>query len=252
MRWKGAKTLANIFVYEVKRLLLNRFTLAALAVTLAYGHLVMQGEIVLGVANTAPFSPWSFGLYLARVMPLLMAALLMLVSFLYDKRARAVGVLTDAACLRPARYRLARCAAAAAAFLLVALAPVAYAAGFYGAVFGFTAFSSLLAPLALGLLPAFLLTMGVGLWAGRLHPAAVPALVPAALLAGAASLPEWMDLYGTAFLARYPATLGMLDPPFGLSSAQAVCKALCAAAGVILIWAAIAVKEKRRRFVRPR
>ena len=57
--------MVKIFYYELRRLLGNRFTVGLLLVALLYGYWTMRGEILLGIANTAPFSPWSFGAYLA-------------------------------------------------------------------------------------------------------------------------------------------------------------------------------------------
>ena len=69
--------MVKIFYYELRRLLGNRFTVGLLLVALLYGYWTMRGEILLGIANTAPFSPWSFGAYLAEMMPLLLVALLL-------------------------------------------------------------------------------------------------------------------------------------------------------------------------------
>ena len=74
--------MVKIFYYELRRLLGNRFTVGLLLVALLYGYWTMRGEILLGIANTAPFSPWSFGAYLAEMMPLLLVALLCFLSIL--------------------------------------------------------------------------------------------------------------------------------------------------------------------------
>ena len=66
----------KVFVCELRRLLLNKFFFGILAAVLLYGWLLLSGEVILGVAYTAPFSPWSFGYYLARLLPLLWAGTL--------------------------------------------------------------------------------------------------------------------------------------------------------------------------------
>ena len=68
--------MGKIFGYELRRLLGNKFSAGLAVLTLAYSYWVMNEEVILGIANTAPFSPWSFGVYLGRVMPVLAAALL--------------------------------------------------------------------------------------------------------------------------------------------------------------------------------
>ena len=61
----------KIFRYECRRLLLNKFFAGLVLVLLAYGAMVLESATILGVSHTAPFSPWSFGDYLSRMLPLL-------------------------------------------------------------------------------------------------------------------------------------------------------------------------------------
>lgn len=63
--------MAKIFGYECRRLLWNKFFLGLLAVLLFYGWQVLDWVTILGVSHTAPFSPWSFGDYLCRLLPLM-------------------------------------------------------------------------------------------------------------------------------------------------------------------------------------
>ncbi|WP_460277904.1 hypothetical protein [Clostridium sp. CTA-5] len=64
----------SLFKYELKRLLLNKFFLGILIISALYSHQVMCGDIILGVANTAPFSGWSYGVYLGKILPILLIA----------------------------------------------------------------------------------------------------------------------------------------------------------------------------------
>ena len=61
----------KIFRYECRRLLWNKFFIGLAVVLLLYGALVLHAVTILGVSHTAPFSPWSFGDYLSRMLPLL-------------------------------------------------------------------------------------------------------------------------------------------------------------------------------------
>lgn len=111
----------KIFHYELKRLLWNKFFFGLLVVTLFYAYQVFTGEIILGVAHTAPFSPWSFGCYLSRLLPLLWVGELFFLSFFTAGRERRVAVLTGATPVRPRAYAWTRCAA-----VLVAAAGAGY------------------------------------------------------------------------------------------------------------------------------
>ena len=59
----------KIYYYELRRLLVNKFFLCLLLITAFYSYQTMSGEIILGIADTAPFSGWSYGVYLAKVLP---------------------------------------------------------------------------------------------------------------------------------------------------------------------------------------
>ena len=61
----------KIFLYECKRLLWNKFFAGLVLVLLFYGWQVLRRVTILGVSHTAPFSPWSFGDFLSRMLPLL-------------------------------------------------------------------------------------------------------------------------------------------------------------------------------------
>ena len=226
--------MGKIFGYELRRLLGNKFSAGLAVLTLAYSYWVMNEEVILGIANTAPFSPWSFGVYLGRVMPVLSAALLFFLSFYHSPEAERVRPLFDAAMTAPGAYRAACCGACAAAFGVMALIPVLYAGIFYGAVFGFTGFGSLLGPLAVAVLPPFLLLLGGGMLAGRVHRGCLFALIPLVLLLAVWTPSEALDLFGTAFFAGYPASLSVLDPGFSLPAGQAAGRALVSLAGMAM------------------
>ena len=69
----------KIFQYECKRLLWNKFFFGLLLVILFYGGQVLNSVTILGVSHTAPFSPWSFGDYLSRMIPLLWIGLILII-----------------------------------------------------------------------------------------------------------------------------------------------------------------------------
>jgi len=72
--------LRKIFLYECKRLLWNKFFAGLVLVLLFYGWQVLRRVTILGVSHTAPFSPWSFGDFLSRMLPLLWIGALFIIS----------------------------------------------------------------------------------------------------------------------------------------------------------------------------
>ena len=80
--------MGKIFRYECRRLLWNKFFIGLAVVLLLYGAFVLHAVTILGVAHTAPFSPWSFGDYLSRMMPLLWLGMLFFLTFYTSPQAR--------------------------------------------------------------------------------------------------------------------------------------------------------------------
>ena len=130
----------KIFQYECKRLLWNKFFFGLLLILLFYGWQVLNSVTILGVSHTAPFSPWSFGDYLSRMLPLLWIGTLFFLTFYTSPKARRAAVLMDATPMPPKQYALVRCAAALTGGVLLSLlcmgeAAAACLAGTAGGVF---------------------------------------------------------------------------------------------------------------------
>ena len=86
----------KIFCCECRRLLCNKFFIGLLAVLLFYAGQVFYAVALPGVAHTAPFSPWSFGAYLGRLLPLVWVGALFFLTFFTSARERRAAVLTAA------------------------------------------------------------------------------------------------------------------------------------------------------------
>ena len=126
----------KIFRYELRRMVFSKFYLGLSAVTIWYGWQILNTTTILGTAHSAPFSPSSFGSYLSQLLPLLCVALLFLVWNQCSNTARRTGVLTTTAAQNPGVYRLVKCGAAAAAWLLLVFLLAALGIGFLLALFG--------------------------------------------------------------------------------------------------------------------
>ena len=138
--------MSKICRYECRRLLWNKFFIGLAVVLLLYGALVLHAVTILGVSHTAPFSPWSFGDYLSRMLPLLWIGMLFFLTFYTSPKARRAAVLMDATPMPPKQYALVRCAAALTGGVLLSLLCMGEAAVFYGRMFGWYCWGSLLLP----------------------------------------------------------------------------------------------------------
>jgi len=228
------------------KLLLNKFFIGLLAVTVLYSYLVMDSEIVLGVANTAPFSGWSYGAFLADVLPLLLITMLFFITFLYSQNEKKVQTITDATPVNPANYNLIRYASIMVGFLIISLAAIAVSFVFYAAVFHFTDFGVFLAQILFVLIPAMLFTLGIGIVLGNVQPVFVYALIPVVLLLTFLPLPDSFNLLGGSFFSSYPATLGIVEPSFSIPFHVLTARVLLAVIGAVLTVTGVRHKHIRQ------
>jgi len=222
--------LSKLFRYELRRLLCNKLFFGILVISLAYGWLTLNSVTVLGTANTAPFSPWSFGEYLSRLLPMICLGELFFLNFFTSRQEQRVAVITRATPVSQRKYAAIRCGAVLLGTAILAVCIVGLCWGFYYDLFGWTRFGDLLVPLALTLLPAVVFCLGCGWALGRIHPALVYGLMAAVFLLSWCPLPQALDFSLGEFFTDYPDTLGTLDPAFSVPSSV-----LCGRAAYFLI-----------------
>ncbi|MBC2396405.1 hypothetical protein [Clostridium tetanomorphum] len=236
--------MSRLFKYELKRLLVNKFFLSLLIISILYSRQVMCKDIILGVANTAPFSGWSYGAYLAKVLPILLVALLFFISFLYSKQEKSVQALTKATPIDPLRFQMLRCGAIMVAFSLIFAVPIVYSLWFYGANFHFTNFGSLALPTVITLLPSMLFVFGAGMLGGQCHQAIIFVLIVVIILINYFPLPYAFDLFGVNFFTNYPIHLGTVEPAFFIPTTVLIGKFIYGLLGIAMMFIASIPKKK--------
>ena len=227
--------MGKIFRYECRRLLWNKFFIGLAVVLLLYGAFVLHAVTILGVAHTAPFSPWSFGDYLSRMMPLLWIGILFFLTFFTSPNAQRAAILTDAAQMPPKRYALARCAAALTGGVLLTLLCMMEAAVFYGQMFQWYSWGSLVLPALVTLVPPLVFALGSGWLLGRLRSWLLYVWMAVPFLLIALPLPEVLGLWNGRFFTAYPLTLGTLDPAFSLPEVVLVTQVVLLIVGALLL-----------------
>lgn len=227
--------MTKVFFYELKRLLLNKFFFGLLAALLFYGWQVLCGVTILGVSHTAPFSPWSFGDYLCRMLPLLWVGALFFLTFFTSAAERRAAVLTAATPVKPQAYALARCGAALTGTALLALAVVLLAAVFYGRLFGWYSWGALAAPALITLVPPLVFALGSGWALGRRRPWLVFLWMLLPFLLHLLPLPQALGLFNGSLFTGLPLALGVLDPPFSLPAGAAAAQFVILLAGLALL-----------------
>ena len=227
--------MTKIFRCECRRLLCNKFFIGLLAVLLFYAGQVFCLTVLPGVSHTAPFSPWSFGVYLGRLLPLLWVGALFVLPFYtphWEGRAAVKPAPTPA---DPRRYALTRCAAALVGTALLCLAALALAAVCYARLFGWYGWGSLVLPTLVTLAPPLVFALGSGWRLGEVRPWLLYVWMAFPFVLSALPLPQALGLWDGSFFAGYPLTLDALDPAFSMPASAWLAQGLTLALGLLLL-----------------
>lgn len=224
----------KIYYYELKRLFCRKSFWGLLLIVLIRSWQLLTGEIIRGISNTAPFSPWSFGFFLSQILPFLCASQLLLLASLTSRKTETD--LADIAALDKRLYHAIRCGAVLSGTVLITIASLLTAAVFYIRFFHFSDFASFAFPAALSLLPCILFCLGAGRVLIKLHPA---------LLFLLALSPLPLDFTGANFFASYPIELNVLDPAFSVPLLFLASRGLYLVLGVFLLFAVLLKKKKQ-------
>ena len=227
--------MTKIFSCECRRLLCNKFFIGLLAVLLFYAGQVFYLAVLPGVAHTAPFSPWSFGVYLGRLLPLLWGGARLILTFFPAPRSRGAAGRTAATPADPRRYALTRCAAALVGTALLCLAALALAAVCYARLFGWYGWGTLVLPTLVTLAPPLVFALGSGWRLGEVRPWLLYVWMALPFVLSALPLPQALGLWDGSFFAGYPLTLDALDPAFSMPASAWLAQGLTLALGLLLL-----------------
>lgn len=227
----------KIFAYELRRLMLNKFYLILCIAISIYSYSVLRGSVILGISGTAPFSPWSFGWYVSQIAPLVSIGLLLPISALFSKKEKSVQLLTLPSCISIRGYFLARLCAIILATSFFCALTFGIAMVFYAQVFAHNSVAEFLLPALVVFLPMLLFSAGIGLFAGKIYPAAVYVLMLLMLMIGFVPVPEFFDLTASRYFVEAPQLLASSlagEVPFRISAGFAVSRTLFTAIGLLI------------------
>lgn len=201
----------KLFVYECRRLLGGKAFLGIAVATLWYAHQMLWDTVIWGVADTAPFSPWSFGYYLTVLLPFLCGAGLLLLAGSSTRSAQQTMALVQASPMPAWQYGLVRCGTVALGLGLLCLCVTGMGLLFLNTLFGSISLDGFGQVAVWSLLPLPMLVLGLGTVLSRWG--APPLYGLTALLFLLTQRDTGWDLWGRSFFQDHPVTLGILDPP---------------------------------------
>jgi len=228
-------------------MLINKFYICLILINGVYAWFLLSNEIVTGIAFTAPFSLWSFGAYLAGMMPMAILTALFLLSIYYSKNEKQVEALTSATPVDIAKYMLIKNAAVTLGFLLICLVVIVLSIFFYATIFDYRGFAIFIMPAFLTILPGFVFFMGLGRWVGGIRSWLLYTLIPLSFALNFMELPGVLDFFGNNYFNNYPLGLPVGadgEPAFMFSAMFLITRALYLVVGGVL-WV-VSLRPARR------
>lgn len=238
----------KIFLYELRRMLLNKIFLGLLLVNGLFAWFLLSFDIIMGIAYTAPFSTWSFCTYLGRTLPLAMITILLMLSNYYSKKQKQVEILTSATPVTSFCQVMIRTLAAGVCFILIYCVVIALSLLFYTSFFRFHDFAAFILPSLLLLLPCFVLLAGLGQLLGSIHRSLIYILMLFSFVIS--SIQNIFDVFGAGYFSTYPLTLPVSadgEPTFHLNISFILIRLLYLTLGIACIYLTTIVLSRKSR-----
>lgn len=240
----------RIFYYELKRLIINKIFIGLLLVNGVYAWYLLTTDIIAGIAYTAPFSAWSFGAYLGKVMPFSILTVLFLLSFYYSKKQKSVEILTEQTPISPGQFLIIRSTALLVCFLIISILAIGISLFFYIHFWEYHKFTGFLLPALFILPPCFVFAVGIGQLAGRIHQALLYLLMLAAFAVSFSDFNGAFDFFGAGYFSSYPLSLpfdAFGEPAFEVSMEFFTARLIYFTGGIVLFIISISISGKKAK-----
>ncbi len=198
----------NLLKYEIKRIVWSKkyFYIVLLIIASAYDSLTRL--VTGGYMGTAPFSDWSYTLFLNLISPLLMVAMIFIVSNTFNHKEMRARSIIFSSPISQTKYYILKSFAIFVIFILTLLVPIFMSFIYYKSMFGYNEFGSFIRLIFAFLFPTFIFFLGLSMLLGKINIKLIYALIPVAFLMGALNLgnnmvPMWADIFGNNFFDMY-------------------------------------------------
>ena len=205
--------LINLLRYEIKRIVWSKKYLYIVLLIVASTYDSLTRLIIGGYMGTAPFSDWSYTLFLNLISPLLMVSMIFIISSTFnDKEMRARSIIFSSP-ITQTKYYILKSFAVFVIFILTSLVPISMSFIYYKIMFGYGAFGSFIKLIFIFLFPTFIFLLGLSMLLGKINVKLIYGLVTVVFLIGFLNLggdivPVWADIFGNNFFDIY--SLSML------------------------------------------
>jgi hypothetical protein len=204
--FKPLKNLTGIMHYEILHLVTSRTYYYMILTSILFSFYILFNLTISGFHGTAPFSNWTFSMFLSLITPFLSMTMFLLSGSVFSSSEKAVRTLIFSAPVSENEYYVMKTTSVAIATLIVFVLPLIICLVFYARYFDFYYYSELIMPVLLFYVPPFIFTLGLAMLSGRIKAKLPYLLLPLLAFIGFFNLklPFWFDIFGNNFLSMYP------------------------------------------------
>lgn len=230
---------AKILKYELKRIICSKIFAVTFIIGFFFSVIYLYTEIIQGVSGTAPFSQWSYCMFLCEINTILLLVLMLSCTGLFSRKEQSVREITSFTPLPQKKYIATKSFVLFIAYFILAFCCILISLVFYKTTFHFVNFKKFLLPILLILLPTFIFVSGTSMFLGSRSQRLLYAWIPIVLiwsLIGTSSTP-FIDIFAKGYITYMPAGLpvdSFGEPVFSLSFDFIMSRLLITVIGIVL------------------
>lgn len=192
--------------YEIRKLILTKKYFYMMLLLSIWTVDVLMRLIIDGFRYTAPFSQWSYTLFITLVSPVLLMILILLCTSIFSEREKAVRSIIYSTPIAEAKYYMMKGSAIAIVFIITAAIPILISFVYYAFLFEYTQYQYFIVPILLFMIPCSVFIFGLSIVLGRISGKLLYALAPLTFIIGTLNLhfvPRFLDLFANNFMNNY-------------------------------------------------
>lgn len=194
----------KIFYYELKRTLNDKLFWLIFGITSIYACQIFVTDILEGISYTAPFSSWSYGFFLSKIVPFICIACFLRVSKNYGKKETENVRLIYTKNKYTKNYMNVKLCANLTAMIIILICLVLLSFIFYASIFHFFKFGDYISIILFTTIPPLIFTLGISYVLFRINPRIAVIAMCSFFFLEILGIEEKIDIFGGIFFKQTP------------------------------------------------
>ena len=155
--------------YEMHRLILTKKYFYMILLLALWTIDVLMRLVINGFSSTAPFSQWSYTLFINLFAPILLVILILLCTSIFSEKEESVRNIIYSTPLSETKYYIMKGSAVALVFHHYCCIPIIISFVYYAFLFEYTEYLNFILPIVLFLIPTSIFIFGLSIALGKIN-----------------------------------------------------------------------------------